>query len=189
MRIISGKLKGTKLFLPTDNSTRPLKDMVKESIFNLLNHSNKLSFNIKDSVILDLFSGIGSFGLECLSREAKKVTFVENNPNALKILYKNINKLNLKDKSLVIENSVMNFFFKVKNFSKKNNLIFLDPPYKEKNLVEIIQNIKIKKLLDSNGVIIMHRKKGSNDDLSKEFNIIEKKSYGISEILFGKLIF
>ena len=110
MRIISGKLKGKKLFLPTDNSTRPLKDMVKESVFNLLNHSNKLSFNIKDSVILDLFSGIGSFGLECLSREAKKVTFVENNPNALKILYKNINKLNLKDKSLVVENSVMNFF-------------------------------------------------------------------------------
>ena len=96
--------------------------------------------------------------------------------------------MNLKDKSLVVENSVMNFFFKVKNFNKKNNLIFLDPPYKERNLVEIIQNIKIKELLDSNGVIIMHRKKGSNDDLSKEFNIIEKRSYGISEILFGNLI-
>ena len=188
MRIIAGKMKGVSLFITSNKSTRPLKDMVRENIFNLLMHSNKFSFQIEKSNILDLYSGTGSFGLECLSREAKKVTFVENNPNALKILYKNINKLNLKDKCLVIENSVMNFFFKVKNFNKKNNLIFLDPPYKERNLVEIIQNIKIKELLDSNGVIIVHRKKGNNDDLSKEFNIIEKRSYGISEILFGNLI-
>jgi len=189
MRIISGKFKGTKLFLPPDNNTRPLKDLAKESIFNLLNHSNKLSFDIKNSIVLDLFSGIGSFGLECLSREAKKVTFVENNINALKILHKNIKKLNLKDKCLVIERSVMDFFVKNKKINKKNNLIFLDPPYKEKNIIEIIQNIKTNNLLDSDGILIIHRKKGSDDSLSKEFDTVEKRSYGISEILFGKLIF
>ena len=53
-------------------NTRPLKDLVKESIFNLIQHSNKININIKDSSVLDLFSGSGSFGIECLSREAKK---------------------------------------------------------------------------------------------------------------------
>jgi 16S rRNA (guanine966-N2)-methyltransferase len=75
MRIIGGVFKGRKLFLPNDKNTRPLKDLVKESIFNLILHSNKINIDIEKSLVLDLFSGSGSFGLECLSREAKKVFF------------------------------------------------------------------------------------------------------------------
>ena len=67
MRIISGKFKGIKLFLPSDKNTRPLKDMVKESIFNLLEHSNKFDLRLSNSSVLDLFSGCGSFGIECIS--------------------------------------------------------------------------------------------------------------------------
>ena len=78
MRIISGKFKGKKIILPKDIQTRPLKDLTKESIFNIIKHSKKFSINLKESEILDLFSGTGSFGIECLSREAKFVTFVEN---------------------------------------------------------------------------------------------------------------
>ena len=63
MRIISGKFKGKKLFLAQDKNTRPLKDLVKESIFNLLDHSNKFELTIKNSVTLDLFSGTGSLSL------------------------------------------------------------------------------------------------------------------------------
>ena len=64
MRIIAGKLKGTVLYLQPDKNTRPLKDRAKESIFNLLVHSNKISFQFKNSNILDLYAGTGSFGLE-----------------------------------------------------------------------------------------------------------------------------
>ena len=78
MRIIGGDFKGQKILLPKDSITRPLKDIVKESIFNILNHSNKFSASIEDSNILDLFSGIGSFGIEALSRKAHQVTFIEN---------------------------------------------------------------------------------------------------------------
>ena len=76
MRIISGVFKGKKILEPKDIKTRPLKDLTKESIFNILNHSKKFSINLKDSIVLDLFSGVGSFGIECLSREVKKVIFV-----------------------------------------------------------------------------------------------------------------
>ena len=90
MRIISGNFKGKKIYQPLDKNTRPLRDMVKESIFNLLIHSNKLNFEINKSNILDLFSGSGSFGLECASRGANKVILVENYLNILSILRKNV---------------------------------------------------------------------------------------------------
>ena len=98
MRIISGNLKGSKLYITKDNTTRPLKDLVRESVFNLLTHSNKITFKIEQSNILDLYAGTGSFGLECLSRKAKNVFFVENGMSAFKILEKNIEKLKLKKK-------------------------------------------------------------------------------------------
>ena len=78
MRIISGKFKGRKILKSVDNSTRPLKDMVKESMFNIIEHSKLMNLELKNTNILDLYSGIGSFGLECLSRGAKKVFFLKN---------------------------------------------------------------------------------------------------------------
>ena len=71
MRIIGGKNKGKIIYLPLDKNTRPLRDLVKEYIFNLIKHSNKFSVSILNSNVLDLFSGTGSFGLECFSRGAK----------------------------------------------------------------------------------------------------------------------
>ena len=78
MRIISGNYKGKKILPPKDKLTRPLKDLTKESIFNIIKHSKLLEVNLENSNILDLFSGVGSFGLECLSRRAANVTFLEN---------------------------------------------------------------------------------------------------------------
>ena len=72
MRIISGQFKGKKIANPKDTKTRPLKDLTKESIFNILVHSNKINIDLNNSNILDLFSGVGSFGLECLSRGLRK---------------------------------------------------------------------------------------------------------------------
>ena len=86
--IISGLFKGKNLNFAKNSITRPLKDSVKENIFNILNHSNLFDIQIKNANILDLYSGIGSFGLECISRGAKKVKFVEQNKISSKILKK-----------------------------------------------------------------------------------------------------
>ncbi len=93
MRIIAGKFKGNKLYTLTDKKIRPLKDMVKESIFNFLTHSNKILFRLEQSNVLDLYSGTGSFGLECISRGATKVIFVEKEKEAIKILKKKHQKI------------------------------------------------------------------------------------------------
>ena len=106
MRIISGKLKGSTLYITKGKQTRPLKDLVRESIFNLLTHSNKISLQLEHSKVLDLYSGTGSFGLECLSREAKSVYFVEKEKSSLNILKKNIEKLKLKNKSKIFGSDI-----------------------------------------------------------------------------------
>ena len=88
MRIIGGFFRGKKILGPIDRSTRPLKDLVRESIFNILEHSKNELVKINKANVLDLFSGTGSFGIECLSRGAEKVIFFENYYNSIKILKK-----------------------------------------------------------------------------------------------------
>ena len=184
MRIISGNFKGRKLLTPDDIKTRPLKDLTKESIFNILKHSNKFNVEIKNSVILDLFAGVGSFGIECLSNEAKYVTFVENYNGVLPILKKNLSNLKLDKKYEVIE---QNIFTGLKLTKINYDIIFLDPPYKDKNISELIDKIFKINLLNKNGIIITHRSKNIKEEYSKNFRILEEKTYGISKISFGNL--
>lgn len=184
MRIISGIFKGKKIFQPKDIKTRPLKDMTKESIFNIIQHSNKFSTQIKNSEILDLFSGTGSFGIECLSRGAKYVTFFENYKEVLPILKKNLQNLNSIQNYSIIENDVLNNL-NFKNFNKTFDIIFLDPPYKQNKLNELIEVFSSDRLLSNNGILIIHRHKKQIDLLPKNFRILEKKIYGVSKILFG----
>jgi len=182
MRIISGYLKGKKLELPKDKLTRPLKDMVKESIFNILSHSKNINIDLRDSIILDLFSGSGSFGLECISRGAKHVYFNENYQKALEVLQKNIRNLKCEDKCTILSGSCFDLD---KHFKKYVNIIFLDPPFKEKDINKILNPILENKILNKNGIIIIHRNKKIIDNFTTKLNISEVRNYGLSKIIFG----
>ena len=185
MRIISGKYRGKKILQPKDEATRPLKDLTKESIFNIIAHSNKFNVVLEDSNILDLFSGVGSFGLECLSRGSAKLTFVENYKEVLIILKKNISSLHYEKEAIVVEKDILETL-DYKNFKEKFDIIFMDPPYKEKSLNLMLLQILNSKILNNEGVIIIHRQKNEEDSFPKEFRIIEEKIYGISKVIFGK---
>ena len=183
MRIISGVFKGKKISTPVDIKTRPLKDLTKESIFNILQHSNKFNINIEKSIVLDLFSGVGSFGIECISRKAKKVFFVENYEKVLPVLKKNLNDLrSFKNFEIVKKDIYKNDVFN--SFNLNFDIIFLDPPYRDNNIEKILIKIKNSKILKKKGVIILHRHKKDSEVFSEEFKIIEEKKYGISKILF-----
>lgn len=185
MRIISGIFKGKKIALPVDKNTRPLRDLVKESIFNLINHSKQFDLNIFNSEILDLFSGSGSFGLECISRGAKKVIFIENYKPALEILKKNILNLETENKIDIIEKDCFKIFKQNIIFSKKFDLIFMDPPYREENINFLIDQIKQSEILKKNGVLIIHRHKKDALKITKKLNILIDRNYGISKIIIG----
>ena len=183
MRIISGEFKGKKISKPKDLKTRPLKDLTKESIFNILNHSNKFKICINKSTILDIFSGVGSFGIECLSRGAARVIFIENYKNVLKILKKNLSNLKYIENYEIIEKDA----YERKTLSNLNfrfDIIFLDPPYKDRNLNIFLKNIERERLLNKNGIIILHRHKNEKDMFPPNFRIIEEKKYGISKVIF-----
>ena len=186
MRIISGKFKGKKLEHPIDKNTRPLKDMTKESIFNLLIHSNSTKFSFNGSTVLDLFSGSGSFGIECISRNAKSVTFVENYSPALKVLKKNIQSLKFKNEHKIIEKDIFNLN-KYSDIKKNYDLIFADPPYKEKKIDELLSIIYEMNYLKKKGLLILHRNKLDKQNVNSKFNIVDTRVYGISKIIFLKL--
>ena len=183
MRIISGSLKGKTINFLRNSKTRPLKDSVRENIFNILKHSNLIKTKIENSNILDLYSGIGSFGLESLSRNAKKVTFIENDRDASNILKENLIKLSIINKSKIYTDEIERVL--TNNIKEKFNIFFLDPPFSDIKFFDDLELIKKKKIFKSNHIVIIHRERKTKDDFGKLINIIVSKQYGRSRIVFG----
>ena len=182
MRIISGTKKGKKILLPDASITRPLKDNVKENIFNILTHNRDFKINFKDINVIDFFSGSGSFGLECLSRSAKKVFFLESNSKTQNTLFRNLSNNFPKYKYEICKKD----FFKlnksslIENFKPK--IIFFDPPYAIENFDKIYEFINsLKNLKDT--LLILHIEK-SRHIYFENFKFNSEKIYGISKIVF-----
>ena len=185
MRIIGGNLKGKKLFFLNTKITRPLRDIVKESIFNVIFHSHLVKAELKNSKILDLYSGIGSFGLEFISRGASHVSFVENDKQALVLLKKNIENIDIKNKTILYQKTVNNFINQPDS-SLKYDIIFFDPPFADKFFIDELKLIRDKKIYNENHLIIIHRETGTTDEINSFLKIIITKDYGKSKITFGK---
>jgi 16S rRNA (guanine(966)-N(2))-methyltransferase RsmD len=121
MRIIAGTKKGMTLACPRTLETRPITDRIKESLFNVLTSYELLT----DSAVADLFCGVGSLGLEALSRGAAFATFVEKSPNITPFLEQNITKAKFAGQSKVIKSDA----FIVGAPGRRHDLVFVDPPY------------------------------------------------------------
>ena len=188
MRIIGGKLKNKKINFPKNIKTRPLKDNVRENIFNILVHSNIIDLDFENLNVLDLYAGSGSFGIEFLSRGASNVIFVEKDLEALFNIKKNINNINLSKNYKIMPKDISRFFDDIiLEHNKKLHIIFLAPPYKDKSFINCLKIIKKKDLLDKKHILIIHREVKSNDNLQNYLNIIENRVYGRSEIFFGRI--
>ena len=126
MRIISGKFKGKKISYTNISNTRPLRDYVRENIFNIIAHGKMIKVNLENANILDLYSGTGSFGIECLSRNVNNVVFVEKDPLAFSVLKKNISNLKLINKSKLIYQDVKHFVEKSDGKNKFDLFFFIN---------------------------------------------------------------
>ena len=183
MRIISGIFKGRSIDFLKNSNTRPLKDSVRENIFNILNHSKLIKIDVKNSNVLDLYSGIGSFGIECVSRGAKKITFIEQDKKAVSLLKTNLAKFSITNKSKIYANKIES----VLNMSifEKFQIFFLDPPFENLNFLYNLELIKEKKIFSKNHIVIIHREQKSRDKIENLLEIIKSKKYGRSKIIFG----
>ena len=186
MRIISGKFKGKIIKYLKNNTTRPLRDSVKENIFNLLIHSKILNIKIEKASILDLYSGVGSFGIECISRGAKNVTFVDNDSAANETIRKNLNYLLIFKKTKIFKENVNDFL--KRNINEKYNIFFFDPPYADKDFINNLDLIKRNRLFQKNHIVIIHRDVKSNDNLEDLIKVAVVKKYGRSKVFFGLFV-
>ena len=186
MRIISGKFKGHLISFTKSDVTRPLKDSVKENIFNILTHSNLFNVKFENSKILDLYSGIGSFGLECLSRDVKNVTSVEKDNVAIKILAQNLTKLSLNNRATIANKEINDFLI---NENSKYDIFFLDPPFAKNDFIEDLKLISKNKIFNKKHIVIIHREKNSNDNFKNIIKTLVTKKYGRSKIIFGNFLY
>lgn len=137
--------------VPQSKFIRPTTDRVRETLFNILN--NKIDFD--DIVVLDLYSGSGSLGIECLSRGASSVYFVEKNLKIYFNLKENLKSLQLEDKSKVFRSDAISFT--KKESIEKYELILADPPFFEFDIYQVVENIKVNNFLKQDGLMIIER--------------------------------
>ena len=144
MRVIGGTAKGRKLRAPAGTDIRPTGDMVKESIFDII------QFEVEGRRILDLFAGSGQLGVEALSRGAKNCVFVDSNPAAVKLIKQNLQLCGFMDTASVYNRDAMGFLESGGTY----DIVFIDPPYDTplagRALLRIIEFDKI----NINGIII-----------------------------------
>ena len=184
MRIISGFLKGKNIDFLKSKTTRPIRDFVKENIFNVIKHSNLINLKLENTNVLDLYSGVGSFGIECISLGAKKTTFVENDNKALITLKKNLNNLKIQNQSEIFNEKIILFLSRLNN-KNKFEIIFFDPPFAEDFFIGELKIIKDSIIYKKKHLIVIHRDIKSKDDLSKIVDVLLVKTYGRSKIIFA----
>ena len=174
MRIISGKLRGREIKGYNIDGTRPTMARVKESMFAIIQNE------IKDSVCLDLFSGSGNLGIEAISNGAKMCYFVDNNKAAINTIKDNIDKLGIKDKSIVINSDYLDALDKFRKEKIKFNIVFLDPPYKEDVINDILNYLYKQKLLKRNATVICEYENQIREN--NYYDVQKEKKYGYKKV-------
>ena len=151
MRIISGIFKGRLINVPQSKFIRPTTDRVRETLFNLL--INRIDFDGIE--VLDFYSGSGSLGLECISRGAKHVTFVEKNFQIYKNLIENIKSLGVEENCKVAKSEAVDFSKHAPE--TQYDLILADPPFFKEDVYEVVKNLKANNYLKEDGMIVIER--------------------------------
>ena len=178
MKIITGVAKGMNLETLEGEATRPTSQRVKEAIFSMI------QFEVENTCVLDLFAGSGQMGLEALSRGAKKATFCDASRDAADIVIRNAKKARLFDKCRI---SCCDYNQMIRGLAgkEKYDIIFIDPPYKDKNICEVLKKI-VKADIMADGCIVLcesgYQDIFEGDEISSRFEISKSARYSISYV-------
>lgn len=176
MKIISGKYKGRILKGFNIDGTRPTMDRVKESLFAMIQDY------VKDSIILDLYSGTGNLAIEAISNGAKEAYMVDNNIIAINTIKENINMLNINNVN-VIKNDASKELVNLLNKKITFNIIFLDPPYQTSEIDKILTIINDNlNIMDNDGIIVVETQININFSKYNNLFIYKERKYGDKKI-------
>jgi len=179
LRIISGELKGKKLFSPKGIKIRPTADRIRESIFNII------APRIPDSFVLDLFAGTGALGIEALSRGASFVIFMDADKDALSVIEKNVAACRLQGRIIIIRADITKNNFTLNDGHSPVNLVFMDPPYNKNLIKPALTNLSASRLLQNNALIIIeHAVTETLPEYIQEYKISDQRRYGKTLVSF-----
>jgi 16S rRNA (guanine966-N2)-methyltransferase len=170
MQVISGKFKGKRVYTPLKHKISPTSSVVKRAVFDSLRD------DIDKKSVLDLYAGSGALGIEALSRGAIEAVFVENNPDSLKTIRKNIRDLERVKTEVISMDAAMAVRFLR---GRKFDIVFIDPPYRERVIKSILLEISLCDIVRENSLIFAehHKKEPVSSDIGI-FRFIKDKKYG-----------
>jgi 16S rRNA (guanine966-N2)-methyltransferase len=178
MRIIGGKFRSRKLSIPSHPLTRPTSDRTREAIFNIL---NSLEGGINaDTLVLDAFAGSGALGLEALSRGAAHATFIERDPQAMKVVKQNVSTLQVNAScTLILADATHPPFAPL-----PMGLIFLDPPYRQNLEGPCLNALQAKGWIGKHTIIILETWSKQPLPAPDGFYLVDQRRYGGALISF-----
>jgi len=147
MRIITGTARGTKLKTLAGNDTRPTTEICKEGVFSAI------QFELHDRTVLDLFGGCGQMALEALSRGAEKAVIVDSSRAACEVIKENATKTKLMKQCRVVT-SDWKEYIRGASGREKFGLVFLDPPYQEGILDDVLHRLQYSELLSDGAIVV-----------------------------------
>ncbi|AMV10340.1 16S rRNA (guanine(966)-N(2))-methyltransferase RsmD [Geobacillus sp. G4] len=177
MRVISGTCKGRRLQAVPGMSTRPTTDKVKEAIFNMIGPY------FSGGNGLDLFAGSGGLGIEALSRGIERVIFVDQDRKAVQTVRKNVAACGLEKRAEIYCNDAERALKAVAKRGLRFAVIFLDPPYKEKQWPTLLSSIAGRQLLEPHGVVVAEH--SAEAELPEEVGGLtrwKRETYGITGV-------
>ncbi|HEV2527614.1 MAG TPA: RsmD family RNA methyltransferase [Thermomicrobiales bacterium] len=150
MRVIAGEVGGFRLRGPADRGTRPMTDKIKSALFSML-----ASLGAEPDRVLDLYAGTGGLGIEALSRGALQAEFVEQAPKAMAVVRANIEHCRYTDVTVTHQTSVAAFIARGAIGSEPFDLVFMDPPYADEDIVERLVQLGESTLLQSGALVVL----------------------------------
>ena len=149
MRIIAGTHRGRKIFsVPKEKFVKPISARIRQSFFDIVRP------RVPGAVMLDLYAGVGTVGLEALSRGAAKVVFVEKEGLCVKTIERNLEHLGFSEKGKVLKADVLSGLKWLEHFSdyKGYDLIFMGPPYRTSENLPLAYSVRTLELLAEAGI-------------------------------------
>ncbi len=179
MRVIGGALKGRHISTAKGTSIRPTTDKVREAVFSILAPS------LKGGAVLDLFAGAGTLGIEAMSRGMDRVVFIEDSAQALAILKKNVAACKLERQVEIIKLPVSRGLRIVRLRKERFDLIFLDPPYRDRLVGKSLLEISEADIVAADGTIVAeHAVREVIDQRYGALLLDDQRQYGQTMISF-----
>lgn len=175
MRVISGEFGGRRLFAVPGNKTRPTTDKVKESLFNILGPY------FDGGTVLDLFAGTGGLGIEAVSRGMDRAVLVDRQGAAIKVITRNVAVTKVPDRFTIVHAAAAAYLQRAAG-NVQFDLVFLDPPYAQQEIVKTITTLADDGLLRAGARIVAETDTKVAYPAVPRFQLQRQVTYGITEL-------